>query len=86
MSIKNENFLSLIVSILDILELSLVYTLVNSTKLRPRVVFSTGQKAENLNHSKMRSLNLIFKAEKLNHSKIRSLILIFNFFLPSLLV
>ena len=32
MSIKNGNFLSLIVSIVDILELSLVYTLVNSTK------------------------------------------------------
>ena len=46
MSIKNGNFLSLIVSILNILELSLVYTLVN----RQRVVFFIGQRVKNSNH------------------------------------
>ena len=39
MSIKKGNFLSLIVSILNILELSFIYTFVNSTKLRPRGFF-----------------------------------------------
>ena len=58
MSIKNGNFLSFIFSILYILELSLVYTLVNSTKLRQRVVYLIGQRVENLNQS--RSLILIF--------------------------
>ena len=60
MSIKNGNFLSFIFSILYILELSLVYTLVNSTKLRQRVVYLIGQRVENLNHSNIRSLILIF--------------------------
>ena len=39
MSIKKGNFLSLMVSILNILELSFIYTFVNSTKLRPRGFF-----------------------------------------------